>query len=303
VTRLLLVLAMLLAAVAAVQGSQATFSGSAHNSGGAFATASDWVAPVLTLTAPADGSRTNDTTPTLSGAAGNAAGDATTVTVRIYSGASATGTPVQTLTPTRSAATWTATAATLADGTYTARATQTDGSGNTGTSTASTFILDTARPTATSVSAANKGGAGTTAGKLDSGDTITFTYSEAVDPTSVLSGWNGASIAVRVRFTAGLPNDTFTVLDGSGGTTVKLGSVTTNGDYVSLTTTITASTMVRSADGRSIVVTLGTPSNVSPLAVTAKNMSWTVGAGIKDLAANIITTPASRAETDLDVDF
>jgi hypothetical protein len=299
--RTLAALAALLAAVATVQASQATFTASARNSGGSFGTASDWVAPIVTLTAPAGNARTSDNTPDLSGAAGNASGDATTVTVRIYSGSSATGTPVQTLTPTRSGAAWIATAATLADGTYTAKASQADGSGNTGSSAATTFTIDTAKPTASSISAANKGGAGTTSGKLDSGDTITFAFSEAIDPTSVLSGWNGASIAVRLRFTAGLPNDTFTVLDGSGGAAVTLGSVTTNGDYVTFSATIT-STMTRSADGTSIVVTLGTPSYVSPVAVAAKNMSWSVVAGVKDLAGNVINA-ATRAETDSDVDF
>jgi hypothetical protein len=161
---------------------------------------------------------------------------------------------------------------------------------------------DWVAPTVTSIRAANKGGAGTTAGKLDSGDTITFTYSEAVDPTSVLSGWNGASTAVRVRFAAGLPNDTFTVLDGSGGATVALGSVATHGDYVLLTASIT-STMVLSGDGRSVVVTLGAPSNVSVLAVGAHDMAWTVGAAITDLAGNVIATPATRSESDADVDF
>jgi hypothetical protein len=299
--RVLAALAGLLAVVAAVQGSQASFTGSAQNSGGSFATASDWVAPSVTLTAPASGALTSDNTPDLSGAAGNASGDSVTVTVRIYSGSAATGTPVQTLTPTRSGGAWTATATTLADGIYTARASQSDGSANTGTSAASTFTVDATKPTATSITAANKGGAGTTAGKLDSGDTITFAYSEAVDPTSVLNGWNGASTAVRVRFTAGLPNDTFTVLDSSGGTTVKLGSVTTNGDYVTLSTNITA-TMARSAGGTAIVVTLGTPSNVSLTAVGAKNMSWSVVTGIKDLAGNVINA-ATRTEADADVDF
>jgi hypothetical protein len=300
--RVLAFLAALLAALATVQGTRAGFTASAQNSGATFTTASDWVAPVVTLTAPANASSTNSTRPVLSGAAGNASGDAATVTVRIYSGSAATGTPVQTLTPTRTAASWTATPTTLADGTYTARATQGDASGNTGTSTASTFAVDATRPTATSVTAANKGGAGTTAGKLDSGDSVTFTYSEAIDPASVLGGWNGASTAVRVRFSAGVPNDTFTVLDAAGGTTVKLGSVASNGDYVIFTTTI-ASTMARSADGASIVVTLGAPANVSPLAVTAKNMSWTVGGGVTDLVGNVIATPVTRSETDSDVDF
>jgi hypothetical protein len=199
--RALLACAVVLAAVAAVQGSQATFTGSAQNGGGSFATASDWVAP-----------------------------------------------------------------------------------------------------TATSIAATNKGGIGTTAGKLGSGDTITFTFSESIDPASILSGWSGASTAVRVRFADASSNDTFTVQDSAGGTTVKLGTVTTGGNYVTANANVT-STMARSADGKSVVVTLGTPTSVSTLAVGARNMSWALVAGPKDVAGNALVAPATRAETDLDVDF
>ena len=199
--RALGLLAVVLAAVAAVQGSQAKFTGSAQNGNGSFATASDWVAP-----------------------------------------------------------------------------------------------------TATSIAAANKGGAGTTAGKLGSGDTITFTFSESIDPASILSGWSGASTAVRVRFADASSNDTFTVQDSGGGTTVKLGTVTTGGNYVTANANVT-STMARSADGKSVVVTLGTPTSVSLLAVGARNMSWALVAGPKDVAGNALVTPATRAETDSDVDF
>ena len=107
---------------------------------------------------------------------------------------------------------------------------------------------------------------------------------------------------MRVRFTDASSNDTFTVQDSGGGTTVKLGTVTTGGNYVSANANVT-STMVRSADGKSVVVTLGTPSNVSLFAVGAKNMSWTLAAGPKDVAGNALATPATRAETDSDVDF
>jgi large repetitive protein len=161
---------------------------------------------------------------------------------------------------------------------------------------------DWVAPTATSIAAANKGTTGTTAGKLDSGDTITFTFSEAIDPASILSGWSGASTAVRVRFGDASSNDTFTVQDSSGASTVKLGTVTTNGNYVSASANV-SSTMVRSADGKSIVVTLGTPSSVSGPAVGAKNMSWALVPGPKDTAGNALVTPATRAETDTDVDF
>jgi hypothetical protein len=111
----------------------------------------DGTAPALTLTTPANGSATTDTTPTLSGAAGNAATDSTTVTVKIYNGTGTGGTVAQTLTPTRTAATWTTTAATLAQGTYTVQATQTDSAGNIATSTANTFAVDTTAPTVTAL--------------------------------------------------------------------------------------------------------------------------------------------------------
>jgi chitinase len=274
-TRIVVLLAALLAAAAAVQGSQATFT----------VTASKFP-PTVTLTAPADGSATSDTTPFFTGTADNATGDSSTVTARVYSGTSATGTPVQTKSGTRSGTSFSFSLTTaLAQGTYTAVVTQTDTSGNTGTSNANTFKVDTTKPTAAQVMAANK--AGGTAGKIEAGDTLTFAYSEAIAPSSVWSGWNGSAT---------------TVLTEANGTGIRLGSVATNADYVTATATFDA-TMAMSSDGASVVLTLGTPSNVSSSASPGRNMSWTVGAGITDLAGNTITTPATYNETNSDVDF
>jgi hypothetical protein len=294
----LLALACALGASACVEVSTATFTASETNAA-SFATAADWVAPAPTLAAPADGALTNDGTPDLSGTAGNAGGDSTTVTVRIYAGSTATGSPVQTLTPTRSGTSWSTTAATLTSGTYTATASQSDASGNTGTSAPHTFTVDTVAPTATDIAAAN---GGRTAGKIEAGDVISFSFSEPIDPATVLSGWDGSSTAMQVRVTAGfLAPDPFTVLDNSGGTTVHLGSVQTNGDYVTLTATF-AVTMVRS--GSSVVVTVGALQSgfVSLLANGAQNMTWTVDTAVKDLAGNAVTT-ASVTESASDVDF
>jgi hypothetical protein len=293
-------LACALAAIACVEGSTATFTASARN-GASFAAAADWVAPVLTLVSPADGALTNDGTPDLSGAAGNATGDSSIVTVRIYAGSSAIGSPVQTLTPTRSGTSWSTTAATLTSGTYTARATQSDASANTGTSAPHTFTVDTIAPTATDIAAAN---GGATAGKIEAGDVVTFTFSEPIDPASVLAGWNGSSTAVQVKVTAGvLAPDPFTVLDNGGGTTVHLGTVQTNGDYVT-TNAIFAATMARSADHASVVVTLGVQQSgiMAVLAAGAQNMTWTVDNAVKDLAGNAVTT-VSVTESASDVDF
>mgnify|MGYP007073115627 CR=1 FL=1 len=70
-TRIVVLLAALLAAAAAVQGSQATFTASKTNSGTSFVTASNFP-PAVTLTAPAAGATTNGR-PTVSGAAGSTA--------------------------------------------------------------------------------------------------------------------------------------------------------------------------------------------------------------------------------------
>ncbi|HSS56947.1 MAG TPA: Ig-like domain-containing protein [Solirubrobacteraceae bacterium] len=296
-TRIVVLLAAILAAAAAVQGSQATFTASKTNSGSSFATAAKFP-PTVTLTAPANGSATNDTTPTLSGAADNSTGDNPTITIKIYSGSTATGTVVQTLTATRSGTSWTKTAAALAQGTYTAVATQTDTSGNTGTSSANTFKIDTTAPTATNISATNTPGG--TAGRIESGDTLTYTYSEAVTPASVWTGWDGSSTAVHIKFTSS-GNDTITVLTTADATSIKLGSVATNADYVTTTTTFSA-TMALSSDGTSVVVTLGTPANVSASASPGRNMSWTPNASVKDLAGNAASTTPYN-ETDSDVDF
>ena len=105
------------------------------------------VTPAVTLTAPPSGSSTSDATPTFSGAAGNAAGDLASVTVRVYRGTSTSAPLEQTLAATRAGSAWSIDAnPALADGTYTAQATQADSAGDVGTSAPSTFSVDTLAP-------------------------------------------------------------------------------------------------------------------------------------------------------------
>jgi hypothetical protein len=303
-------LAALLAASHAVSASKAAFT--AHDEFTAsVSTAADWVDPSVTLTTPADNSYSKTTSVTLAGAAGNAGGDSSIVAVEIYAGSTVTGTPILTRNVTRSAATWSTTVATLGQGTYTARATQADSAGNTGTSADRTFTIDTTAPTRVSMSAANGTG---TSGHLDAGDTITFTYSEPMLASSVLSGWSGASAAtVKVRFFSGSP-DAFTVLDSGSAANVKLDAGTVNGGGVSLgsganfvTNTVNfTATLTQSPDDKSFVVTLGSPdssSRVSSTRAGAANMTWTPKAGPTDLAANALANAASWTETDGDRDF
>jgi hypothetical protein len=297
-------LAALVAASSGVRASSAAFTAKAGNPANTFATAADWVGPAVTITAPADGSSTNDRTPTMRGAAGTATGDATTVTVRIYSGTTASGTAVQTRTVTRSGSSWTFTATSLSPGTYTARATQSDSAGNPGTAD-STFTIDTTAPTPVSISAANKSGG--VKGRLGTGDTIMYTFSEAIAPATVLSTFTGGSTAanVQVRFTNSGSADSFRVLDASGNQNVKLDAgVATNAELVTGTVTWPA-TMTQSSDGTSFTITLGT-APTSGLATTtnaAKNMVWTAKAGPTDSAGNALSISGAITETDNDQDF
>jgi hypothetical protein len=303
------VLAAVAAAGSGVGTSRAAFTAPQKAHSATMSTAADWVAPAVTLTTPTNGSAQKVTSATVSGAAGNATGDSTTVTVNLYSGATATGTPAQSRPVTRSAATWTTSFAGLAQGTYTAQATQADSAGNTGTTTTSTFTVDTTAPTRTSIATLN---GGSLQGRLQAGDSIVFTYSEAIAPASVLAGWAGAQTPVKVRFYNGT-TDSFTVLDNASAANVKLdtavsstvGGVTLGAGANYVTGTVTfAATMTRSADGSSFTVVLGTPDTTTPLVTTQSptaNMTWTPKAGVTDLAGNaLVSTPFVEADNDRD---
>src|SRR5205823_13107791 len=83
--------------------------------------------PAINLTSPANGDSRREW-PTFTGVGGTAAGDASTATVKLYSGPDPTGTPLQTLTATigTGGAYAVLASAPLNPGTYTAQAEQSD---------------------------------------------------------------------------------------------------------------------------------------------------------------------------------
>lgn len=300
----LIALAVLAAAGSNVHASRAAFTAKGRNPANTFTTAADFP-PAVTLTAPAAGSYTNDTTPTFSGAAGTAIGDSATITLRVYSGTTATGTAVQTRTATRIGGTWTTTlTAALAAGTYTVRAAQADSAGNTGSATV-TFTIDTTPPQPATISTANA--ANGAKGRLDAGDSITYGFSEAIAPASVLSTFGGGSTTadVQVFFSNAGTTDYFALRDSGGQQNVRLDSyVASNAELVTANVTWPA-TLTQSSDGRSFTVTLGTApaSGVGATANTARNMAWSPKAGPTDRAGNALSFSGTTAEIDGDVDF
>jgi hypothetical protein len=167
--------------------------------------------------------------------------------------------------------------------------------------------VDNTAPAGSDVQTAN---GASTAGTAEPGDTITYTFSEQIDPASVLAGWTGGSTSVVVRLINGgaLPTtaDTVQVWNAANSAQLPLGVITLpSGTYVGgLTGTDsatfgasgTASTMVMS--GSTITITLGTAggSQAATAGVLPGAMSWIPSATATDRAGNASST-ATVAET------
>jgi len=144
----------------------------------------DTTAPAPSLSAPGDQARTADTLPTFTGTAATGAGDAGEVTVRVFAGDVAAGTPVSTLTATPAAgssAFSVRAAAPLAEGAYVAQVTQVDAAGNAGAATRR-FTIDATAPAPKLTTPANGAGgvsakptfAGTASNAPDDSATVTI---------------------------------------------------------------------------------------------------------------------------------
>jgi hypothetical protein len=176
--------------------------------------------------------------------------------------------------------------------------TATDNAGNTTNQSLSVDVDNTA-PTATDIQTANKTGG--QAGKAEQGDTITYTFSEAMDPYSIINLWDGTARNVTLRLNdGGAGNDTVTVLNGA--TQIPLGSVNLgNTGYVTATRDFTNSTMTRS--GSTIVITLGTPSGATGTVAGTANMIWTPSATATDESGNAMSTTPRTETGTVDRDF
>lgn len=169
-------------------------------------------------------------------------------------------------------------------------------------STAASF--DITPPLASDVQTAN---AGLLVGTPQTGDSITFTFSEPMAAGSILAGWSGSATSVVVRIANDAGGDMLTVRNAVNTSQLALGSVNLRGTaYVSADrdfgATGTPSTMTMS--GSAIVVTLGTPSGSVGTQLLGANMTWTPDAGATDLAGNACsTTPVDEGDVVPDVEF
>jgi hypothetical protein len=183
----------------------------------------------------------------------------------------------------------------------------TDAAANGPASGSFSVTVDNTAPTASDVQTAN---GGATAGKPEAGDTVTLTYSEQIEPISVLAGWGGASQSVVVRISngGGSTKDMLTVWNAANTAQLPLGTVNlVRAGYVAKGTTVTfgasgtASTMVQS--GSALTITLGTPSTTTNTVTTTGNMTWTPSTTATDRAGNAASSTAATQSGAADKAF
>lgn len=189
-----------------------------------------------------------------------------------------------------------------AEGTYAYTLTAIDTGGGVRTASGYTVVMDNTRPTGANVQTTNAG----VAGRPESGDTITYTFSEVIDPQTVLAGWTGAATSVVLRITNNVAGDQVTIRNAANAAQLPFGVVNLVGTgYVNITrdfgATGTPSSMVMS--GSTITVTLGTASGAVNTQATGSNMTWVPTTTLTDRAGNTCTTTTATEATPLDLDF
>jgi Bacterial Ig-like domain/Bacterial Ig domain len=239
-------------------------------------------------------------TEALSGTAADAGSGVASWTAQYRTSPSGTWTDVCNDTTSTYGCNWNTTA--VADGTYDLRAVVRDQAGNT---TASSVIsaarIDNTAPAGTDVQATNSG----TAGQLTTGDTIRLTYSEAIAPASILSGWTGSSQAIRVYVNDGGTVDTMDFRNSTGATRLNLVNSSTDlslgRDYVSNATQFNATIAM---SGSTVTVTLGTKiSGTLKTVATTGTLTWRPSASALDLAGLASSTTLVTETGTADRDF
>jgi large repetitive protein len=186
--------------------------------------------------------------------------------------------------------------------------TATDSAGNATTVATFTATVDNIVPTASAVATANGSG---TLNRPDVNDTVTLTFSEQMDPATILTGWSGSStpIVARISNAGGAAHD-FVTFWNSANTTLltTLGNVDLGrAGYVNTGATVTfgasgtASSMVQSA--ANVTITLGTTSTTANTVATTTTMIWNSSAAPADLAGNLASGNARTEGGTADAEF
>jgi hypothetical protein len=183
---------------------------------------------------------------------------------------------------------------------------------------AGSATVDNTAPAAADVQTTNAG----TNGLAEAGDSLILSFSEPIEPASIVAGWSGAATSVVVRINdnglLGLPvgNDSVQIWNAGNSTVLPLGTVDLGrSDYIAglLGGNVrfgvggAASTMTMS--GNTVTIVLGTY-NATPIVDPARGTAggngtatWTPAAGPYDRAENAISTAAVTESGAADREF
>ena len=184
----------------------------------------------------------------------------------------------------------------LAAGPKSYSVTPTDQAGNSAVQNGFSVTVDNTAPSAVDIQTSGDGD-----GNAEAGETVVFTFSEEIDPQSILSGWTGASTSVQVHVIdgnlllfIGAP-DTVRIFNSSGGSQLPFGDLTLPGAGYNVgllglpatTMVFSPSTMVKTAGSSVITITLGPRTQGSPDAGQSGAMSWDSTTTPYDAAGNL----------------
>ena len=162
--------------------------------------------------------------------------------------------------------------------------------------------IDNTVPAASDIQTANASGG--TIGKAEAGDTITFTFTEPVEPSTILAAWTGSATAVTVRLNQqnGNGGDRLQVWNGTNSVQLPFGLIRVfRSDYVTADVLFTSSTMTMV--GSTVVVTLGAPGGATSTAAGTGDVTWAPTASITDRAGNACSTAAATEGGAADAEF
>ncbi|MET1038048.1 MAG: Ig-like domain-containing protein [Aeromicrobium sp.] len=206
-------------------------------------------------------------------------------------------------TSTSTTSTYTASWSTSAlNGAYDLRAVLTESDGNTVTSNVvANRQVDNIAAKGVDVQTTNGG----TAGRIDAGDTIVYTYSEQMDLSTIYAGWSGTATSGSIRVGGLFSNSQVLQIDTP--TNVRLGSVDLNAYYaifgdISADVSITAATVTTDGVAHT-VVTVKVLASAGYQVGSAATMTWTPSASATDLAGNPTSTATVTESGPQDVDF
>lgn len=163
----------------------------------------------------------------------------------------------------------------------------TDAGSNSKTTSGFSVAVDNVVPAGSDIQANNTSGG--TPGRAEQGDTIVYTFTEQIEPESVLAGWAASPANVVLRINNSGVNDLVQVWNASNTSQLPLGEINTQGDYVGANVTFgasgTPSTMAQ--NGATITITLGTVSDASKIKTHSLDTQlWTPSSAATDRAGN-----------------